>query len=295
MKTPTRRCRSRAAAASSSRRREEPEEHEPDRQRRSRRARCRARSARTGTAAARALAHRGDRLARVSRAAPGRIAAISVTTMPTSERDDDRARREHRADLRQVDPERDEQRVQPLREAEAEEEADDRRDRRRSRAPRARPTSSTCRRVAPSVRSVASSRMRCATVIPIVFAITKMPTKSATKPNASRKYSRMSGSRSCPSRPASPPAGPSAPAPSAGRTRRDLRDELRRRHARLRGDLDRVELALLVEDPLRGREVEDRHASRRRASSRRRSLHEPGDAEAARPARASRRRSCRRP
>jgi len=49
----------------------------------------------------------------------------------------------------------------------------------------------TCRRVAPSVRRVASSRIRCATVMPIVFAITKMPTKSATKPKASRKYSRM--------------------------------------------------------------------------------------------------------
>ena len=46
----------------------------------------------------------------------------------------------------------------------------------------------TWRRVAPSVRRVASSRIRCATVIPIVLAITKMPTKSATNPNASRKY-----------------------------------------------------------------------------------------------------------
>ena len=49
----------------------------------------------------------------------------------------------------------------------------------------------TCRRVAPSVRNVASSRVRCAIVIESVFAITKMPTKSATKPNASRKYSRI--------------------------------------------------------------------------------------------------------
>ena len=55
---------------------------------------------------------------RVARIA-GRIAAISVTTMPTSERDDDRARREDGPDLRQVDAERDEERVQELREPEA--------------------------------------------------------------------------------------------------------------------------------------------------------------------------------
>ena len=46
---------------------------------------------------------------------------------------------------------------------------------------------STCRRLAPSVRSVASSRVRCAIVIESEFAITKLPTKSAMPPNASRK------------------------------------------------------------------------------------------------------------
>ncbi len=46
---------------------------------------------------------------------------------------------------------------------------------------------STCRRLAPSVRSVASSRVRCAIVIESVFAMTKLPTKSATPANASRK------------------------------------------------------------------------------------------------------------
>ena len=45
---------------------------------------------------------------------------------------------------------------------------------------------STCRRVAPSVRSVASSRVRCAIVIESVFAITKLPTNSAIPPKASR-------------------------------------------------------------------------------------------------------------
>ena len=46
---------------------------------------------------------------------------------------------------------------------------------------------STCRRVAPSVRSVASSRVRWAIVIDSVLAITKLPTNSATPPKASRK------------------------------------------------------------------------------------------------------------
>ena len=46
---------------------------------------------------------------------------------------------------------------------------------------------STCRRDAPSVRSVASSRVRCAIVIESEFAITNEPTKSAIPPNASRK------------------------------------------------------------------------------------------------------------
>ena len=45
----------------------------------------------------------------------------------------------------------------------------------------------TCRREAPSVRSVASSFVRCATVIESVLKITKAPTKSAIPPNASRK------------------------------------------------------------------------------------------------------------
>ena len=62
---------------------------------------------------------------------------------------------------------------------------------RRRRPTRARPTPSTCLREAPSVRSVASSRIRCATVIASVFAITKLPTKSAMPPNASRIMRKM--------------------------------------------------------------------------------------------------------
>ena len=49
----------------------------------------------------------------------------------------------------------------------------------------------TWRRVAPSVRSVASSRVRCAIVIERVLAITKLPTNRAIPPNASRKSWKM--------------------------------------------------------------------------------------------------------
>ena len=46
---------------------------------------------------------------------------------------------------------------------------------------------STWRREAPSVRRVASSRVRCATVIESVLKITKAPTNSAIPPKPSRK------------------------------------------------------------------------------------------------------------
>ena len=46
---------------------------------------------------------------------------------------------------------------------------------------------SICRRDAPIVRSVANSRVRCATVIENVLKMTNAPTKSAMPANASRK------------------------------------------------------------------------------------------------------------
>ena len=112
-------------------------------------------------------------------------------------------------------------------------------------------------RVAPSVRSVANSRVRCAIVIESEFAITKLPTKSAMPPNASRKPRRnemnefgvlrvLGGLL----------ARRSAPARSPGRTVRDLVDQLLVRDGRLGCDVDLVELAGLVEQPLRRRHVE---------------------------------------
>ncbi len=63
---------------------------------------------------------------------------------------------------------------------------------RRRRCPSTSPSASTerstWRREAPSVRRVASSRARWATVIESVLKMTNAPTKSATAPNASRKY-----------------------------------------------------------------------------------------------------------
>ncbi len=48
----------------------------------------------------------------------------------------------------------------------------------------------TCRREAPSVRRVPNSRVRCAIVIESEFAITKLPTNSATPANTSRNVLR---------------------------------------------------------------------------------------------------------
>ena len=59
----------------------------------------------------------------------------------------------------------------------------------------------TWRRDAPIVRSVANSRVRCAIVMPSVFAITKLPTKSAMPAKASRKFWRnVEEAVTCPSR-----------------------------------------------------------------------------------------------
>jgi hypothetical protein len=51
---------------------------------------------------------------------------------------------------------------------------------------------STCRREAPSVRRVANSRVRCATVIESVLKMTNAPTNSAIAPKPSKMYVRKS-------------------------------------------------------------------------------------------------------
>ena len=56
---------------------------------------------------------------------------------------------------------------------------------------------SSCRREAPIVRSVANSRMRCATVIDSVLKMTKAPTKRAIAANESRKYRMIFVNETC--------------------------------------------------------------------------------------------------
>ncbi len=76
---------------------------------------------------------------------------------------------------------------------------------------------STCLRDAPSVRSVASSRVRCAIVIDSEFAITNEPTKSAIPPNASRKLWRNVMNSFVPSASASATCWPVRTSVSGGR------------------------------------------------------------------------------
>ena len=126
---------------------------------------------------------------------------------------------------------------------------------------------STWRRVAPSVRSVASSRVRCAIVIESVFAITNVPTNSAIAAEREQEVVddreeavRVLGGLLRPARP------PSAPA-----CRRQDRLDLGSRAA---AGSCRFAAAMLIESSfpslwkslLRGREVEDRD---RRAAERR--------------------------
>ena len=246
----------------------------------------------------------------VGRTAPSRTAEIGGTRVARiaglqrreqrdddadRQRDDDRARGEDRSRLRQVDPEVDEQRVEPLGEAEPEEEARRRRRatpitnassitdhehlppvraERPQRGELARPLGDrdrervrdheACRRRARRRRTRAGSRWRIERK-PLVSFVACFASACAVRTCAVGGRIGWISFTSC-----------------AGVT------------SGLRRDVDRVELALLVEDPLRGREVEDRH---RRAAERRDAaeLHDPDDRVLHAPGRARSRRSCRRP
>ncbi len=119
---------------------EQADEHERERcdDRQRRHVRAETREARHGEDGA--LADRRDR--RHPRRAHGRAQRCDQRDPDADdERDDDRPRREDRARLRQVDAEADEERVQPLGEAETRGRARSPRRARRSRRPRASPTS----------------------------------------------------------------------------------------------------------------------------------------------------------
>ena len=122
---------------------------------------------------------------RVARSA-GASAATSADADADDERDDDSARRERDARGGDVGADRLEQRVDAFGYAESRGDADERRDRGRAARPRRCTSASTWRRVAPSERSMANSRIRWATVIEKALKMMNAPTITATPPKASR-------------------------------------------------------------------------------------------------------------
>ncbi len=138
---------------------------------------------------------------------------------------------------------------------------------------------STCRRVAPSVRSVASSRVRCATVIDSVLAITKLPTNSATPPNASRKSWKIREEAARVLRGLLGLRGAGPDLGVGGEQAADRGHQRRARVTRVDGHVDLVVAALLGEDALCRGQREDRQrgaAERGNAGE----FDRPGDREA---------------
>ena len=84
----------------------------------------------------------------------------------------------------------------------------------------------TWRRDAPSVRRVASSRMRCAIVIENVLKMTRAPTKSAMAPNASSSFWMIATCLSLPLASAFTLAAPVATSPPAGASGWSVRTSL---------------------------------------------------------------------
>ena len=126
---------------------------------------------------------------------------------------------------------------------------------------------STCRREAPIVRSVANSRVRCAIVIESEFAITKLPTKSAMPAEGEQEALQEADELVRVLGVLGPPAPrPCAPARSAAGPARSAASSCSVETPGFAATRDLVELAALVEEPLRGREVE---AGERRAADRR--------------------------
>ena len=119
--------------------------------------------------------------------------------------------------------------------------------------------------VAPIVRSVANSRVRCAIVIESEFAITNEPTNSAIPAKARRNVRRNEMKSFVSAASVCACSLPVSTCAVGGQDRVDLVDELRVRDVGLRGDGDLVELADLLEQTLRRREVE---AGERRAADR---------------------------
>ena len=133
---------------------------------------------------------------------------------------------------------------------------------------------STWRREPPSVRIVANSRVRWAIVIESEFAITKLPTKSAMPAKASRKPCRKVMNSFVSAASSSACSEASLTSAVGGRTFSISWTTSVVRDARLGGHRDLVQLARLVEDLLRRRQVE----ARKRGAADRRDRAEPEDA-----------------
>ena len=226
------------------------------------RATTRPRRVDSGSAASRSAAIGDTRVARSA----GTSADDQRHAQPDHQRHDDRAGREHRAGVRQVDPGRLEQRVDGRRERDAAQQAEQRPHQRRSATPRSPTEVRICRRDAPSVRSIPNSRIRWATVIENVLKIGKAPTKSDDQGEDQQRDlqeaevvgdAASTRARRSPRR--SPPA-PSAASPAATRRFSSSVGALGGR------DRDLVELAHLARHPLGLRQRSASPCWRRRTS-----------------------------
>ena len=126
------------------------------------------------------------------------------------------------------------------------------------------------RRLAPSVRSIANSRVRWATVIEKVLKIRNAATNSETPAKISSAVFRKPMNSPTSSRWDSTFSAPGLRLDRVGQRGREVGGQLLGRRPLGGGDRDLVELALLAGDPLRLGQGEHAPASRRRTSRRRR-------------------------
>ena len=225
----------------------------------------------------RALAHRRDR--RHARRADRRAQAREQRDEDADEQRDDRpsASRTTRPLFGSVKPTASNSLKSPFASAKPSEEPDHRRERCRRRAPRSTIEVSTCRRDAPSVRSVANSRVRCAIVIESEFAITKRRRRARCRRTRAGSSARNemklvvsdASSVAC--------ASPVRTCVSGGRICADLGRSCRVRRPTSPATRDLVQLARACRTGAARSAGRSRRASRRRSSRRSPNLTMPGD------------------
>ena len=181
--------------------------------------------------------------------------------MPTSERDDHRPRLEDQPAVREREARpRRRARTAPWRGRGPGRAPIDRREHAHRRAPRGSPTAAPGGAMAPSVRSVANSRVRWAIVIESELTITNAPTNSAMP--AEREQEGLQEARGSSFVSFASSGACSSPVLHLRAGRQDRRGSARRARCGetpgFAADADLVELALLVEQLLRGGEVEAR-------------------------------------